>query len=87
MKIGRRLRHPRGDVRGKRVPVTEIPMKCEQPRLREKRKNTLRDEPDDMLVDSDTVEQGRIKLLKKEVQLETLLRVTEAIPEGPPRCQ
>ena len=30
-------------------------------------------------------EQGRTKLLKKEVNLETLLRLTDAIPDGLPK--
>ena len=62
-------------------------MQNEQPRLREKGKIMLRDEPDEMMVDSDTMEQRRTKVLKKEVQMEALLRVTEAIPEGPPQCK
>ena len=86
-KTGRKNRYSRGGIRGKRVPLQEIRMQDEQPRLREKRKIMLRDEPDEMMVDSDTMEQGRTKVLKKEVQMEALLRVTEAVPKGPPRCQ
>nr|XP_027101266.1 splicing regulatory glutamine/lysine-rich protein 1-like [Coffea arabica] len=87
VKIGRKSRYSRGGISGRRVPLTEIRIQNEQPRLKEKRTSMLRDEPDEMLVDSDTMEQGRTKLQKKEVQMETLLRVTEAIPEGPPQCK
>ena len=87
VKIGRKSRYSRGGISGRRVPLTEIRIQNEQPRLKEKRTSMLRDEPDEMLVDSDTMEQGRTKLQKKEVQMETLLRVTEAIPEGPPECK
>ena len=84
---GRKPRLAKGTMRGRGAPLTEKSLQSKQFNLREKRKTMLRDEPEDMIVDSEPTEQGRTKVQKKEVQLETLLRVTEAIPKGPPMCQ
>ena len=70
-----------------RNPVAEINSLRRVEKLGEKRKFQLRDEPDDVLVDTDSMKQKGNKLPSVEQQRELQERVMEVIPERPPQCQ
>ena len=70
-----------------RNPFAEINLPRGEKKLGEKRKFKLRDDPDDILVNINYMEQKRNKLPRVEQKEEMQERVMESIPERLPQCQ